>query len=47
VINESADVLYHLLVLLSEKSVTLKEVISELERRSGMSGLEEKASRNK
>lgn len=47
IINETADVLYHLLVLLSEKSISLKEVVGELERRSGMSGLEEKANRSK
>jgi phosphoribosyl-ATP pyrophosphohydrolase len=46
-INETADVLYHLLVLLSEKSISLKEVVEELERRSSMSGLEEKANRSK
>lgn len=47
IINETADVLYHLLVLLSEKSISLKEVLEELERRSSMSGLEEKANRSK
>ncbi|MDA9221725.1 phosphoribosyl-ATP diphosphatase [Methylophilaceae bacterium] len=47
IINETADVLYHLLVLLSEKSISLKEVVGELERRSSMSGLEEKANRSK
>ena len=47
IINETADVLYHLLVLLSEKSISLKEVVEELERRSSMSGLEEKANRSK
>jgi len=47
IINETADVLYHLLVLLSEKSISLKEVFEELERRSSMSGLEEKANRSK
>jgi len=47
IINETADVLYHLLVLLSEKSISLKEVVEELERRSTMSGLEEKANRSK
>ena len=47
IINETADVLYHLLVLLSEKSISLKEVVEELERRSSMSGLEEKANRCK
>jgi phosphoribosyl-ATP pyrophosphohydrolase len=34
-------------VLLSEKSISLKEVVEELERRSSMSGLEEKANRSK
>lgn len=47
IINETADVFYHLLVLLSEKSISLKEVVEELERRSSMSGLEEKANRSK
>ena len=47
IINETADVLYHLLVLLSVKSISLKDVVEELERRSSMSGLEEKANRSK
>ena len=42
---EAADVLYHLLVMLAAREVTLAEVLAELERREGTSGLEEKASR--
>ena len=42
---EAADVLYHLLVLLKAAGVSLEEVMDELERRTGQSGLEEKASR--
>jgi phosphoribosyl-ATP pyrophosphohydrolase len=43
---EAADVLYHLLVLLQAGGVPLQEVMAELERRTGRSGLEEKASRH-
>lgn len=43
--NEAADVLYHLLVLLESRDVALADVLSVLEKRQGMSGLEEKASR--
>ncbi|MEO1026311.1 MAG: phosphoribosyl-ATP diphosphatase [Pseudomonadota bacterium] len=42
---EAADVLYHLLVMLAASDVTLNDVLAELERREGTSGLEEKASR--
>jgi len=42
---EAADVLYHLLVLLRSNGVALSEVMNELERRTGQSGLEEKAAR--
>ena len=42
---EAADVLYHLLVVLSARGVALADVMSELERRTARSGLEEKASR--
>ena len=42
---EAADVLYHLLVVLRSRNVALADVIGELERRTGQSGLEEKASR--
>ena len=45
VIAESADVLYHLLVVLVGAEVDLKEVYAELEKREGMSGLAEKAAR--
>jgi len=44
-IAEAADVLYHLLVLLRTADVPLAEVMAELERRTGQSGLAEKASR--
>ena len=43
--GEAADVLYHLLVLLRAADVTLDQVMVELERRTGQSGLQEKASR--
>ncbi len=46
-ISESADVIYHLLVLLRASGVTLDEVMASLERRTAQTGLEEKASRPK
>jgi phosphoribosyl-ATP pyrophosphohydrolase len=42
---EAADVLFHLLVLLNAKGVTLAAVEAELARREGMSGIAEKAAR--
>lgn len=42
---EAADVLYHLLVMLAARDVTLVDVLAELERREGQSGIAEKASR--
>jgi len=42
---EAADVLYHLLVMLAARDVTLDAVVAELERREGISGLDEKAAR--
>ena len=45
VIGEAADVLYHLLVMLRAREVSLAEVEALLETRTKKSGLEEKASR--
>jgi phosphoribosyl-ATP pyrophosphohydrolase len=45
-IGETADVLYHLLVLLEARGVPLAAVMAELERRTAQSGLAEKASRS-
>lgn len=42
---EAADVLYHLLVMLQSRDVALADVMAELARRQGTSGLAEKASR--
>jgi phosphoribosyl-ATP pyrophosphohydrolase len=42
---ESADMLYHWLVLLTACGVSLDEVAARLEAREGRSGIEEKASR--
>jgi phosphoribosyl-ATP pyrophosphohydrolase len=42
---EAADVLYHLLVVLAAADVPLSDVMAELERRKGISGIAEKASR--
>jgi phosphoribosyl-ATP pyrophosphohydrolase len=43
--TEAADVLYHLLVMLAARDVTLDEVLAELDRREGVSGIAEKAGR--
>ena len=44
---ESADLLYHLLVVLEATGVSLSDVMAELERRQGVSGITEKAARPK
>ncbi|MCV2864784.1 phosphoribosyl-ATP diphosphatase [Defluviimonas sp. WL0075] len=43
--SEAADVLYHLLVMLAARDVALDDVLAELARREGTSGIAEKASR--
>ncbi len=45
--HECADVIYHLFVLLALHDITLVEVEAELERRFGVSGLDEKTSRTR
>lgn len=44
-VYEAGDVLYHLLVMLAARDVSLAEVLAELERREGTSGIAEKAAR--
>lgn len=46
-IREAGDLVYHLLVLLASRGVSFSEVEAELVRRTGVSGLEEKANRKK
>ena len=46
-VGEAADVLFHLMVLLADRGITLDAVTAEIERREGISGLEEKANRPK
>ena len=43
--SEAADVLFHLLVMLKSRDVNLSDVMEELEKRQGLSGVQEKASR--
>lgn len=43
---EAADVIYHLLVMLAARNLTLTDVLAELERREGTSGIAEKAARS-
>ena len=45
-VNEMADLWFHSLVLLSHEDLSLEQVTQELERRFGLSGLEEKAKRS-
>ncbi|MDJ1008034.1 MAG: phosphoribosyl-ATP diphosphatase [Paracoccaceae bacterium] len=43
---EAADVLYHLLVMLAARNVSLGDVLAELEARESTSGIAEKSARN-
>lgn len=45
-VAESADVIYHLLVVLKAANIPLDEVMAELKRRTAQSGLAEKAARS-
>ena len=47
IIHESADVIYHLLVMLEVKGIKFEDVIKELEKRKNQSGLDEKRHRTK
>ncbi|MCA0043058.1 phosphoribosyl-ATP diphosphatase [Celeribacter litoreus] len=42
---EAADVLYHMLVMLAARDIPLDDVLNELARRQGLSGIAEKAAR--
>ena len=46
IIGEAADTLYHMLVLLRSKNISINEVLIELASREGISGIEEKRKRN-
>ena len=47
IVHETADLWFHCLVMLAWHGVGVDEVLAELERREGRSGLDEKASRSK
>ncbi len=42
---EAADLLFHLMILLADGGLSINDVLDELHRREGMSGLAEKAAR--
>ena len=44
-VHESADVIYHLLVTLESAGINFDDIIKELKKREGISGFEEKRSR--
>ncbi len=47
IIHETADLWFHTLVMLAQQGLGPDDILSELERRFGLSGLEEKANRKK
>jgi phosphoribosyl-ATP pyrophosphohydrolase len=47
IVYETADLWFHSLIMLSHCGLEPAEVLAELERRFGLSGLDEKAARNK
>ena len=44
-VGESADLLYHLMVVLNIAGIPLQDILEELQRRTGQSGIQEKAGR--
>ncbi len=44
--SEAADLVFHLLVLLADMDLSFDDVVAELERREGLSGIAEKAARS-
>lgn len=46
IIKESADLMFHLMVLLKARGLGMRNVVAELARREGLSGIAEKASRD-
>ncbi|MCI5049369.1 MAG: phosphoribosyl-ATP diphosphatase [Rickettsiales bacterium] len=44
--SEAADLLFHLMVLLSDSNISVSEVLDELQSREGISGISEKQNRN-
>lgn len=44
--DEAADLLFHLMVLLNARDLSMGDVLAELDRREGLSGLAEKAARS-
>ncbi|MEJ2142743.1 MAG: phosphoribosyl-ATP diphosphatase [Gammaproteobacteria bacterium] len=47
IIYETADLWFHTLVMLSQQGLSHEDILNELARRFGVSGIEEKANRNK
>jgi phosphoribosyl-ATP pyrophosphohydrolase len=45
IVYEMADLWFHTMVLLSQQGLSPQDVLTELDRRFGLSGLEEKANR--
>ena len=46
-VHETADLWFHCLVLLAQQNIDARQVLEELERRFGISGIDEKAARRK
>jgi phosphoribosyl-ATP pyrophosphohydrolase len=44
--SEAADLIFHLLVLLADMGLSFDDVVAELDRRDGLSGIAEKAARS-
>ena len=44
-VHESADVIYHLLVTLESAGINFDDIVTELKKREGISGFEEKKNR--
>jgi phosphoribosyl-ATP pyrophosphohydrolase len=45
--NELCDLLFHMMVLMADRNISLKDLESEFAKRHGISGLDEKAARKK